>query len=130
KIRKILGLSAFVYALIHLLIFVSLDYGFNPKFLFEATIKKPYVYAGLATLLLMTPRAISSFAKFSKYYGSNKVVIDITVYLSQFFACLHYYWLVKADTTWPIIFILVFVLSIGLRVLAKIQQKRKLVASS
>ena len=42
RIRRTLGLYSFSYACLHFLVFVGLDYGFNPFLLREAIFEKPY----------------------------------------------------------------------------------------
>ncbi|MFN2169318.1 MAG: ferric reductase-like transmembrane domain-containing protein, partial [Anaerolineae bacterium] len=60
-VRKSLGLWAFVYATLHMLVFVGLDYGFSLEFILQdGLLQKRYIFAGLLSLLIMLPLAITS----------------------------------------------------------------------
>ena len=59
--RKSLGLWAFVYATLHMLVFIGLDYGFNVQFILEdGLFQKRYIFVGLISLLIMLPLALTS----------------------------------------------------------------------
>ena len=59
-LRKSLGLWAFGYAALHLLNFVGLDHAFNLNQIFQdAVLDKPYILAGLASLLILIPLAVT-----------------------------------------------------------------------
>ena len=49
KRRRALGLYAFMYATIHMLIFVDLDYGLAWSLIVETIFQKPYIIVGLTS---------------------------------------------------------------------------------
>ena len=55
QFRRTLGLYAFMYASLHLLVFVGLDYGFDIELLQSSVFKKPYVILGLIAYLTLVP---------------------------------------------------------------------------
>ncbi|HNN12928.1 MAG TPA: ferric reductase-like transmembrane domain-containing protein, partial [Anaerolineales bacterium] len=61
KRRRTLGLYAFLYATIHVIIFMDLDYGLAWSLIFRTVFEKPYIIAGAITFLLLIPLAITSF---------------------------------------------------------------------
>lgn len=116
RAKRALGLWTFFYGSVHFMIFVSVDYGFNYAFLKEAALKKPYALVGLAALLMMTPRFITSFGRFRKFYATRRRYFDLMVYASAILAALHYHWLTKADLSWPIFFYAFFLILFAIRI--------------
>jgi sulfoxide reductase heme-binding subunit YedZ len=96
-VRKSLGLWAFVYASFHLLNFVGLDYGFDVQFLLQdALLNKPYIVAGLASLLILLPLAITSTRGWMRRLGRNWKRLHRLVYGAGVLAVLHFLWQAKA----------------------------------
>ena len=59
-LRKTLGLYAFGYATLHLLVFVGLDYGFSLKYILaDGLPTKQYIVVGFLALLILLPLAIT-----------------------------------------------------------------------
>jgi sulfoxide reductase heme-binding subunit YedZ len=103
-LRKPLGLYAFMYVCLHFLIFVGLDYGFDPALLYEAIFEKKYALVGFATFLILLPLAITSTKGWMKRLGKNWKRLHRWVYLAGLLAVVHYVWLVKSDIREPLIY--------------------------
>jgi methionine sulfoxide reductase heme-binding subunit len=103
-LRRILGLYAFLYVALHLLIFVYLDYGLNPRLLREALFEKPYALVGLAAFLILLPLAATSSRWAMRRMGKDWTRLHRWVYLATVLAVLHYFLLVKNTYTQPFIF--------------------------
>jgi sulfoxide reductase heme-binding subunit YedZ len=97
KRRRTLGLYAFMYASIHMLIFVDLDYGLAWSLIAETIIQKPYILIGVTTFLLLIPLAITSFDIWKKRLGKNWKRLHQVVYGLGPLAVLHYAWSKKGD---------------------------------
>jgi len=80
KVRRALGLYAFMYAALHFSIFVGLDYGFDPVLLQEAIFEKRYALVGLAAGLIMLPLAITSTRGWMKRLGQRWKYLHRWVY--------------------------------------------------
>src|SRR5829696_5318041 len=52
KRRRALGLYAFLYASIHVIIFIDLDYGLACSLILETIIQKPYILVGVISFLM------------------------------------------------------------------------------
>lgn len=103
--RKPLGLYAFLYAALHLLNFIGMDYGFSLRaFLDDALLQKRYMIVGFAAFLILLSLAITSTKGWMKRLGRNWKRLHQLVYAAGIFAVLHYLWLVKIDITWPLIY--------------------------
>ena len=69
KRRRALGLYTFMYATIHVMIFINLDYGLAWSLLTQTILQKPYILVGLTGFLLMIPLAWTSFDIWKKRLG-------------------------------------------------------------
>ncbi len=116
-VRKSLGLYAFLYAAMHLLNFIGLDYGFNFKYILsDAVLTKRYMLVGLSAFLILLPLALTSTKGWMKRLGRNWKRLHKLAYAAGVLAVLHYVWLVKLDLTWPLIYATILGVLLFLRV--------------
>jgi methionine sulfoxide reductase heme-binding subunit len=97
KRRRALGLYSFLYASLHVLAFIGLDYGFNLPWIGGIILKKTYAIAGLATFLILLPLAVTSFPIFQRRMGRKWTTLHRFVYLAGVLAILHYAWASKGS---------------------------------
>jgi sulfoxide reductase heme-binding subunit YedZ len=95
RVRRALGLYAFLYASLHGLTFVGWDYGFNLRFLKPAILDQRFVLAGFATFLLLLPLAVTSTRGWQKRLGKNWQRLHWLAYLAGILVIVHFAWLVK-----------------------------------
>ncbi len=115
RLRRPLGVYAFVYATLHFLTFIGLDYGFNLAFLRDGLIEKPFALVGLAAGLMLLPLAITSTRASMKYLGRNWRRLHWLVYIAAPLAVVHYVLQVKADYRQPLLFGVIVALLFALR---------------
>jgi methionine sulfoxide reductase heme-binding subunit len=128
KLRRLLGLYAFFFAVIHVLIFVGLDYGFNFTFLWLDLAAKRYVWVGLATFLILAALAATSFQWWMNRLGKNWTRLHRLVYLASGLAVLHFAWSKKGDLfglQGDILQPLAFGLAVGLLLIVRIPAVRR-----
>lgn len=132
KRRRALGLYAFMYATIHVLIFLHLDYGLAWSLIAQTIFEKPFIIMGVISFLLLIPLAWTSFDIWKKRLGKTWKRLHQLVYLIAPLVVLHYAWSKKGDffalqgeIIRPLIYGLIVVLFLVLR----IPQVRKAVAS-
>lgn len=102
--RRPLGLYAFFYVCIHLLIFTVLDYGLDWG-LIQATIaEKRYVLVGFTAFLLLLPLALTSTKGWMRRLGKRWKQLHRLVYVAALLAVVHFVWLVKADIREPLLY--------------------------
>jgi len=116
KVRRALGLYAFLYVCIHLLIFVGVDYGFNLKLIAGEFTEKRYIIAGISAALLLVPLAITSFNYWMKRLGKKWKRLHRLVYGAGVLAVIHYLWEVKADYRVPLLYGALLILLLALRI--------------
>ena len=90
KRRRALGLYAFMYATIHIIIFVNLDYGFAWSLIVQTIVEKPYIVLGLLGFLMLIPLAMTSFDIWKKRLGKNWKRLHQTIYFIAPILLLHY----------------------------------------
>lgn len=95
RVRRALGLYAFLYASLHFATFVWLDYGFDLLLLVEAIFAQRYVVVGLTSGLILLALAITSTRGWQKRLGKNWQRLHRLVYLAGILAVVHFAWLVK-----------------------------------
>ena len=116
-IRKSLGLWAFAYAVLHMLVFVGLDYGFNLRFiLLDGLPSKPYILVGLSALLILLPLAITSTKGMQKWLGKRWKALHRWVYAAGILAVIHYLWVVKLPFGLPTIYAVILAVLLVARI--------------
>jgi sulfoxide reductase heme-binding subunit YedZ len=115
-VRRPLGLYAFMYVCLHLLIFIGLDYAFILPLVVEEIVERRYALVGFAAFLLLVPLAVTSTKGWQKRLGKRWKVLHKLVYLIAVLAVVHYMWLVKNAYTQPLIFAVAVGLLLMLRV--------------
>ena len=95
--RRALGLYAFMYASIHVLIFLDLDYGLAWSLIIQTILQKPYIVVGVISFLMLIPLAFTSFDIWKMRLKKNWKRIHQTIYLIAPLVILHYAWGKKGD---------------------------------
>ena len=128
KIRRPLGLYAFLYAFGHFLTFAGLDYGFDLDLLPEAILEKPFILIGATALLILTALAVTSFQWWMKRLGKNWKRLHKLIYLAAPLVVLHFAWSQKGDLLrlqGDILQPLVFGLIVGVLLLLRVPAIRR-----
>ena len=92
RVRRALGLYAFMYAAIHLSVYVGIDYAFALGLVAKELRRSPFILAGLAALLVLVPLAVTSTDAWVRRLRRNWVRLHRLVYLAGALALLHYLW--------------------------------------
>lgn len=97
KRRRALGLYAFMYATIHVLIYLDLDFGLAWSYILQNFTQDPRLIVGAIAFLLLIPLAWTSFNIWKKRLGKNWKRLHKLVYLIVPLAVLHFAWNKKGD---------------------------------
>jgi len=115
KLRRPLGVYAFLYVVMHFLTFTVLDYVLDWNLIKEAIFEKRYALVGFAAFLLLLPLFLTSTKGWQKRLGKRWKSLHKLVYLAAPLAVIHYVWLVKSDIRQPLAFGAVVLLLLLLR---------------
>ena len=95
--RRMLGLYAFFYGLLHFLCYAWLDMGFDVADIVRDIPKRPFVLVGTLALLLMLPLAATSFNRAVKALGAARWRrLHQLVYAIVLLGLLHFFWMRSA----------------------------------
>ncbi len=97
KLRRPLGLYAFMYAAIHFAIFIWLDYGFDFSLLAQEFTQKPFILVGALALVILTSLALTSFDRSKIWLGKRWKKLHRMIYAASLLAVLHFAWASKGD---------------------------------
>jgi sulfoxide reductase heme-binding subunit YedZ len=120
RLRRMFGLFTFFYAVLHLAAYLWLDQWFDLAAIWKDVLKRPYVTAGFAAMLLLVPlAATSSNGWVRRLGGRNWQRLHRLVYAVAALAVLHFWWqkAAKNDVGEPFVYALVIALLLGVRVL-------------
>jgi len=116
RVRRLLGLAAFSYGSLHFLTYVVLDQFFAFDLMAKDVVKRPFITVGFTGFVLMVPLAVTSTAGWVRRLGGRRWArLHRLVYVSAAAGVVHYYWLVKADTSRPVRYGVVLATLLGLR---------------
>lgn len=105
-LRRVVGLWAFAYAVLHLGCYV-LDHVDDLGSVLADVVKRPYITVGLAAWLILLALACTSTQAMMRRLKRRWGQLHRGVYLASSLGVLHFWWLVKRDWSQPLIFALV-----------------------
>ena len=93
KVRRLIGLFAFFYASLHLLIYLVVDQGLAWAFIVEDVLERPFITAGMGAFLLLVPLAVTSTKGWIRRLGKGWQKLHRLVYVATGLGALHFYWI-------------------------------------
>jgi sulfoxide reductase heme-binding subunit YedZ len=130
RIRRMLGLFAFFYTLLHFAVYLvrdrELDFGEVVKDVGE----RPYITIGFLALLLLIPLAVTSTNKMMRRLGRRWQKLHRLVYAIAILGVWHYYWQVKRDVTEPLIYAAILALLLGYRAVHAWRKRARVLAAA
>ena len=116
KLRKALGLSAFLLALAHVVVWAALDMQFLFGQMFSDILRRPYIMLGMAAFLLMLPLAVTTNTWAMRRLGEARWRrLHRLVYPLALLAALHFVWVRKGFQLEPLIYLGIIVVLLALR---------------
>lgn len=105
RYRRAIGLLAFFYAALHVVVYMALDQGLDFAAIWQDIVKRPYITVGLLAFVILIPLAITSnTAMIKRLGGAAWQKLHRWVYLATAAAALHFIMLVKAWPPEPLIY--------------------------
>jgi ferredoxin-NADP reductase/DMSO/TMAO reductase YedYZ heme-binding membrane subunit len=107
--RRNLGVLGFAYIAAHFVIFFAFDRALDVGSTLTEIVERVYLWFGTGSLLIMIPLAITSTDRMVTRLGAKRWKrLHRLAYVAVLFGVIHYYLLVKADVTKPLVFTIVF----------------------
>ena len=97
KLRRALGLYAFMYAAVHFIIFAVVDFGLQFNLIIPEFLQKYYLWAGLPALAILVALAATSFRWAMRRMGKNWTRLHRYIYLGAILVVLHLALVIKGD---------------------------------
>jgi sulfoxide reductase heme-binding subunit YedZ len=118
RFRRMLGLFAFFYAVLHLSSYVGFDRFFIAGEILEDIVKRPFITVGFLAFLLMTPLAVTSTKGWIRRLGAPAWTrLHRAAYAVAILGVVHHWWLARRDFVWPTIHLAAVVAVLGWRLL-------------
>lgn len=126
RLRRMLGLYVFFYALLHFLTYLWLDQFFDWTSIVKDIAKRPFITAGFTAFLLLIPLAVTSNAAMLKRLGGRRwAQLHRSVYAIAIIGVVHYWWLVKKDITLPLLYAVLLGALLGFRALRLARERQR-----
>jgi sulfoxide reductase heme-binding subunit YedZ len=119
--RRMAGLWAFAYGVLHLAAYVVLDQFFDWPAIGEDILKHKFITAGMAAFILLVPLAATSTQAMIRRLGGRRWrQLHRLVYPAALLAGIHYVWMVKVDISQPLVYVSIIVFLLFIRVIRAI----------
>ena len=110
-LRRMIGLFAFYYVCLHFSTYIVLDHYLDMQFIIQDIIKRPFITFGFISFLFLIPLASTSTNNMIKRLGFKLwKKIHYLIYPVAILASMHFYVLVRADKTEPVIYMGIIIL--------------------
>jgi sulfoxide reductase heme-binding subunit YedZ len=125
KYRRAIGLTAFLYVVLHLLVYLVLDLQFDWGAIGKDILKRPYITIGMAAFALLVPLAVTSNnASIRRFGAAGWRKLHRLVYPAVLLGAVHYLMLVKAWPPEPIVYLLIAVALLAVRLVKPARRAR------
>lgn len=115
KFRRALGLLAFIYVGLHLLVWLVLDVGILSQ-IWADILKRPYITIGMAGFACLLPLAATSNSYSIRKLGAKWRKLHRLTYLAVVLGAVHFIWLVKGFQIEPLLYMAAILALLALRV--------------
>ena len=124
RFRRMLGLFAFFYVVLHFLTYSWLDMGFDLEAITKDIPKRPFALVGFLAFLLMIPLAATSFNRAIKALGAKRwQTLHKLVYGIVLLGLLHFFWMKAAKNNFAevAVYAVVIAVLLGWRLVRRIR---------
>ncbi len=104
RLRRLLGVFTFVYALLHFLTYIGPFQGFSWSAIVKDLVKRPYITLGFAALLMLLALAVTSTNGWMRRLKRRWQQLHRLIYVIVVLGVWHYWWQVKKDIREPLVY--------------------------
>jgi len=113
--RRMMGLYAFFYAVLHLLAVATFILGWRADLIVREVSERPYVIAGFAAFLLLIPLAVTSTRGWQARLGRRWRTLHLLVFPAALLVLLHFVWLIRASYAEATFYTILLAFLLGIR---------------
>ena len=127
RFRRMLGLFAYFYVVLHLLSYSWFDMGFDVADIARDIAKRPFILVGFSAFVLLTPLAATSFNAAIKALGARRWQwLHKLVYLVAGLGLLHFFWMRAGKNNFAEVFVYAAIIAalLGWRLLQFLKKNR------
>jgi sulfoxide reductase heme-binding subunit YedZ len=125
RLRKLLGLLGFGYAVLHFLVYAGVDQGLDFAIILEDIAKRPFITVGFLALVLLVPLAVTSTHAMVRRLGFPLWQrLHRLAYVAASLGVVHFVWRVKKDLTEPLVYGAVLGLLFVIRIAEALRKRR------
>jgi sulfoxide reductase heme-binding subunit YedZ len=119
KYRRMLGLYAFFYAVIHLITYSIFDKSLDLSAIAGDIWQRPFILVGMLAFTLLVPLAVTSTNGWVKRLGGkNWARLHKLSYVIAILGVIHFWMIVKSDIFYPVLFGLGVAFLLGYRIIS------------
>jgi sulfoxide reductase heme-binding subunit YedZ len=120
RARRLLGLVAFAYATLHVMVYAGLDQGLDVRAILGDVVKRKFIFVGFAAFVMLIPLAWTSTKGAVRRMGYVKWKrLHLLVYPAALCAVVHFVWRVKKDLSEPLVYATILGALLLVRVVAR-----------
>ena len=108
KLRRMLGLFAFFYAVLHFIAYLWLDQFFDWQEILIDIPKRPFITIGFLSFVLLLPLALTSSNAMQRRLKKKWLTLHKLVYVIPMLVIVHFIWTLKADYSEPLFYTFIF----------------------
>jgi sulfoxide reductase heme-binding subunit YedZ len=128
RFRRMLGLFAFFYVLMHFLTWLTLDQGLLLSAILEDLGERPFITLGFTALILLTAMAATSTNAMRRRLGRRWQRLHYSIYAVGALGVWHYWWQVKQDIREPLVYAVILAVLLGYRAWFTLRRRRPVAA--
>jgi sulfoxide reductase heme-binding subunit YedZ len=124
RFRRMLGLFAFFYVVLHFLAYAWLDMGLDLDAIVKDIPKRPFALVGFLAFMLMVPLAATSFNRAIKALGAKRwQALHKLVYAVVLLGLLHFFWMRAAKNNFAevAVYAVVIAVLLGWRIVHRLR---------
>ncbi|MEB8430705.1 sulfoxide reductase heme-binding subunit YedZ [Cocleimonas sp. KMM 6892] len=115
RLRRMVGLYAYFYVVLHLFGYLWFDQFFDWEEIWFDILERPFITVGMVAVILLTPLAVTSTNGMIRRLGKKWKKLHMLIYSISMLGVLHFWWMVKLDITEPVIYAVILAILLGER---------------
>ena len=129
RVRRLLGVSSFAYALLHFTIYVVFNHLGDIKAIWEDVTERRFIFVGMLALVILSLLAATSTNGMIRRLGRRWQRLHRLVYVAAVAATIHFVWGQKADIREPLWWAAGLAVLLALRVVFHVRRRSSATAS-